>query len=234
MIRVSSIRFFLVVSPPASWMRVALVLVALTGCVMLWLNPADVDSALGSILLLQMFAASSGFMSDASRGHFDAVLVTGRPRWRIALASLMAAAAPGAVAWLAVVLLAAALGRGAEALSAQRLVAFFSVSSVSWALGLALPQAAAGGLWALLLVALALSRESAATFLSVVHSTPGSVAQVAHAAAAVAVCPFLLLGNFPGVTDPRVLLLDGVVVTSVAALGVWAVCRRDYSLAEPA
>lgn len=234
MIRVSSIRFFLVVSPPPSWMRVALVLVGLTGCVMLWLNPADVDSALGSILLLQMFAASSGFLSAASRGHFDSVLVSGRQRWHIALASLMAAASPGAVAWLAVAVLAAALGHGADALAAQRLVAFFSVSSVAWAIGLALPQAAAGGLWALVLVALALSRDSAGTYLSVVHSAPVGLAQLAQATAAVAICPFLLLGSFPGVTDPRVLALDLVVATSLAALGVWAVCRRDYSLAEPA
>ncbi|OFW05990.1 MAG: hypothetical protein A3H96_00185 [Acidobacteria bacterium RIFCSPLOWO2_02_FULL_67_36] len=234
MIRVPAIRFFLVVLPPPSWMRVALALAGLTGCAMLWLNPADVDSALGSVLLLQMFAASGGFMSAASRGHFDAVLVTGRPRWRIALGSLTAAAAPGAAVWFTVVLVAAALGRGAEAFAPQRLVAFASVSCVSWALGLALPPAAAGALWALVLVALALSRESAAAYLSIVHSAPATMAQLGHATAAVVVCPFLLLGNFPAVTDARVLLLDGVVAVSVTALGIRAVCRRDYSLAEPA
>ena len=234
MIRVPAIRFFLVVLAPPSWMRVALVLAGLAGCAMVWLNPADVDSALGSILLLQMFAASGGYFPAASRGHFDSLLVTGTPRWRLGMASLVASAAPGAAVWLVVVLTAVALGHGADALAPQRIVAFAGVSCIAWAIGLGLPQAAGGALWALLVVALALWRDSASAWSAIVHAAPATMAQVAQAAAAGAICPFLLLGNFPGMTDARVLALDAALAAVVAALGVHAVSRHDYSLAEPA
>jgi len=73
-IRASCLRFLFVVSPPATWMYAAFAASVLIGSATLWLNPADVDSAFGSILLLQMFSASSGFAGSAARGYFDPIL----------------------------------------------------------------------------------------------------------------------------------------------------------------
>ena len=158
MIRTSSLRYFLVVSPCPGWMRAAFGAALLLGCATLWLNPAELDSALGSILVLQMFSASNGYAALAARGHYDPLLVSGRSRRTIALANLSAAALPGVVAWVGVAVMASALGRADLALAPHRQVALLLASVVPWAGGLALPRMAAGAAWALALFTLASSR----------------------------------------------------------------------------
>ncbi len=137
MIRVTSARFFLVVAPCPSWMRVGFGAAVLMGGATVWFNPSDVDSALGSILLLQMFSASSGYASSAARGHFDPILVSDRSRASVAAGSLVAAALPGAIAWMLIVGWAAALGAGPVVLAPQRQAAFLIVSCTAWSAGLA-------------------------------------------------------------------------------------------------
>ena len=233
MIRASCLRFLLVVSPPAMWMYVAFAASVLIGAATLWLNPKDVDSAFGSILLLQMFAASSGFAGSAARGYFDPILAGGRSRNRIAMGSLVASTLPGVAAWLIIVLIAAALGHAGTALTFHRFVALILVSTIAWAGGLALPRMAAGGLWAFVLLTAALSRGAVADYLVVVQSPPAGVHDALASAAAFAICPYLLLGEFPAARDPIVVGADLCVVLTVAWSGFRYIGRREYSLVEP-
>lgn len=233
MIRVSSARFFLVVAPCPSWMRAAFGAAVLMGGATLWFNPSDVDSALGSILLLQMFSASSGYAASAARGHFDPILVSDRSRAGVAAGSLAAAALPGAIAWMLVVGWAAALGAGPAALAPQRLAAFVVVSCAAWSAGLAWPRMAAGAVWTTVLVTLALSRHSITDYLAVVQSVPHGVSQLSAATTACVVCPFLLLGDFAGVRDLRVVSLVLAAAVAAAAAGVRYIGARDYTLVEP-
>jgi hypothetical protein len=232
-IRVSSLRFLLVVSPPAAWMVAAFAASVLLGAVTLWLNPADVDSAFGSILLLQMFSASSGFAGPAGRGHFDPLLTGGRSRLRIAIGSLVASTLPGLVAWAVVVLIAVALGRGGTALAFHRQVALILVSAIAWAGGLALPRMAAGGLWAFVLLTAALSRGAIGDYLAVVQSPPAGLQASLASAAAFGVCPYLLLGEFPAARNLVVLGADLLLAWTMVWAGASYVCRRQYTLGEP-
>ena len=233
MIRASSLRFLLVVSPPAVWMVTAFGASVLLGAVTLWLNPADVDSAFGSILLLQMFSASGGFAGPAGRGHFDPLLVGGRSRLRVAIGSLVASTLPGLMAWAVVVLIAIALGRGATALSFHRQVALILVSAIAWAGGLALPRMAAGGIWAFVLLTAALSRGAIGDYLAIVQSAPAGLQAALASAAAFVVCPYLLLGEFPAARNLFVLSVDVALAWAVVWAGVSYVCRREYTLGEP-
>jgi hypothetical protein len=233
MIRASSLLFFLVVSPQAPWMSVAFAVAVVIAAATLWLNPADVDSALGSILLLQMFAASNGFAASASRGHFDPLLAGGRTRRQVAAGNLAASTLPGAAAWMTTALVSVALGGGGRAVAAHRCLAIVLVSAIAWAGGLALPKMAAGALWAFVLLSAALSRGVVTLCLSSVQSAPSGALDALASAATLAVCPFLLLGDFPAVRNAAVLAID----CSLALIVVWGgfrhLSRRDYTLVEP-
>src|SRR5688572_5427824 len=83
----SVVRFSYVTIPTAVWVRVGFAAAVAVGGFSMFLDPANgqLDSALATVLLLQMFAVSNGFASAAGRGHFDPILVSGRPRWLVAL-----------------------------------------------------------------------------------------------------------------------------------------------------
>jgi hypothetical protein len=215
-------------------MRIAFGAAVLIGGATLWLNPGDVDSAFGSILLLQMFSASSGYAGSAARGYYDPLLVSGRSRAGIALGSLIAAAAPGALAWLAIAAIATALGRGHSAFALHRQAALVLVSTAAWAAGLALPRMAAGALWSALLLTLTLSRGFVGEYLAVVQSPPANVYQGLSSAAAFAICPFLLLGEFAAAKDARVIGLDLLLAAALTWAGVSHITRRESCLVEPA
>lgn len=233
MIRVTSVRFFLTVSPAPGWMRVAFGAAVLMGAATLWLDPAEVDSALGTILFLQMFAASNAYASSAARGYFDPLLVSGRAMWRVAAGNFVAAALPGAISWAILVTMASALGYAAVAIAPQRQVALLIVSSAAWSAGLALPRMAGGALWAVVILTLAMSRGALADSLVMLQTPPTGFLQLLSAAAACAVCPFLLLGALPAALDLRVLALDLTAAVAVAVAGGRYVCRREHPLVEP-
>ena len=233
MIRASCLEFLLVVSPAATWMQAAFAASVLIGGVSLWLNPKEVDSAFAGILLLQMFSASSGFTVCAARGYCDPLLAGEASRGRIALASFVASTLPGLLAWLTIALIASVLGQARLAFAPPRVAALLLVSTVAWAGGLTLPRLAAGALWSFALLAIALSRGAAAQYLLMVQSTPADAAHVLLSAAILAVCPFLLLGDFAAAASLPVLTID----LSLAMLALWSgwryLSRREYGLMEP-
>lgn len=235
MIRVSAVRFFLVVMPTPPWLLAGFAVVAALGGYTLVLNPRDVDSAFGYILLLQMLAASSGYAAAASRGYLDPILVGGRSRLSIAFGSALAAALPGLIAWAVILLLALWEGDGApaRALALHRFAALLIVSGGAWALGLVLPRLAGGALWMMGMIGVAMSHGAIAQFVMILEA-PSSIGQVLLTAAACAACPLLLLGDNPGPADPRVVALALAMAAGLVGLAVWHVAVRDYTLKEPA
>jgi hypothetical protein len=59
------------------------------------IEPGRAASALTPILLLQLFACSSGFDVPARRGHYDLLLTHGETRHRIVVGHWLASAFPG-------------------------------------------------------------------------------------------------------------------------------------------
>ena len=234
MIRVSAPAFFLAVDPLPRWMWIAFAAAIVFGGWTPILDPWEIDSSLAPVLFLQMFAASGGFHASAARGHYDPILVRGGSRSAIALASLAASAAPGLTAWLTLVVAALMSGCPPElALAPHRHVAVALVSCGAWWAGLAIPRLAAGALWAVLLVAMAVSRTLLMEQLAVVQSRPGDVAEILASAAVFTVCPFLMLGSFAAALDPRVLAVTASAAGLMAWSGVRRVARHDYTLTEP-
>jgi hypothetical protein len=232
MIRTSCLQFLLVVAPAASWMHAAFAASVLIGAVTLWLNPKDVDSAFGSLLLLQMFSSSSGFGASASKGYFDPLLTGEQSRARVAIGSLIASTLPGIAAWTATALIAAVLGQPAAAFAVHRLAALGVVSAIAWAGGLALPRMAAGALWSFALLGIALSRGAAGQYLIAVQSIPADAPHVVMSAGIFAVCPFLLLGDFAAAGSAPVIVIDMCLALAAAWCGVRYLTRREYSLME--
>ncbi len=231
MIRVSAVRFFQVVAPVPRYVRCALGGAACLGAWMLWLNPGDVDSALASVLLLQMFAVSNGYAVAAGRGWFDPLLVAGRGRRTMAYANLVAAAWPGVATWLVLAGFETIARRGdwPAALAFHRLAALAIVTAGGWAAGLKLPRAGAAMAWIATLVVLASTRVLLPR-MAALQSPPRRLVEVAADALACIVCPFLLLGDMPAVRDPLVGLSVICVAAGCAAGGAAWVAARNVPL----
>ena len=192
-------------------------------------DPGELDSALGLVLVAQMFLASTGFTSRAFAGHFDPVLVAGSPRTRVAAAHWLASIAPGVMAWLALSIAGLILHSSAasSALAGRRLVALVIVSNVAWVAGYRLSRGAAGVLWLTILVGVLLQHNLRALSMSIDQGAHIWLADVI----VVLVCPFLLIGNRPYV-QPAVLALTAAVACAVALLVAVATSRLNVLLME--
>lgn len=186
-------------------------------------NPAELDSAAGLLLVVQMFLASTGFVSRAFAGHFDTVLVAGRSRRSAALAHWAVSIAPGVAGWMVLAVSALALG-GAHAVSAicgRRFIALVIVSNIAWIAGFRLPRGAAGVLWLTLLVAILLQQNLRALSMTInpAFSAWGWDVLV------LLVCPFVLIGDKPAVPSA---VLGGAAALS--CLAVWCVVSATTRL----
>jgi hypothetical protein len=233
-IRASALRFVLTVSPPPTWMLIAFAGSVIVGIATLWLNPDGIDAAFGSILLLQMFAASNVFSASASRGYFDPLLIGEHSRQRVAVGSLTAAALPGVVAWILLTLLAVTFGRWRMAVAPHRYLALGMVSVLSWAGGLAFPRVAVGPFWLFVLLSAALFREALTKYMPAMNSPPTSALDLLQWISAFALCPFLLLGDVPAASDSTVVASDLILLLIVVWCAVRYAERRDYALMDRA
>jgi hypothetical protein len=187
------VKFFAIVRQCPSYGLAVLAAVTALGIVTMAFNPAELDSALGMVLFVQMFLASTGFAVTSRRGHFDPVLVHGSERPAVLFVQWCASIAPGAIAWAILVGCAYAWSSPAawSAIAGTRVAAFVIVSAVAWVLGFLLPPGAGGAVWMGVLAALLLRR------VDVLASAAAqdSALAILRTAAALVVCPFLLLGT---------------------------------------
>lgn len=216
---VSPLRYFLVVHLHPGHQLAVLAGVAAVGLWTVAMSPGELDSALGMLLFVQMFLASTGFLPRARRGHFDPVLTSAAERHTVVIAHCCASALPGAIAWAIVAGADWAAGGAAfaSALAGRRLAALLIVSAMAWIAGFALARGAAGALWTAGLVT-ALLHRSDLLGPGPPPLSPSVFLVVRHAAAVVA-CPFLLLGTHaplvPGSTAAA------LFATAVCLLAAW-------------
>lgn len=149
------LRFFQAVPPVPSLLIGTFAVAVVVAALATLADPARAGHALGSILLLQLFAAASGFAAAARRGHYDLLLARGERRARIALVHWALSIAPGLLSW-GVVAAVETLARGAPGAAAATgtMAAMWLVSTVPWALTVALPRFAGAIGWLLLLALL--------------------------------------------------------------------------------
>jgi hypothetical protein len=223
-------RFFAVVPPVPRLTIGAFGVVTTAILVVVAFNPSRAPRALTPILLLQLFACSSGFDVPARRGHYDLLLTHAGSRRSVLLGHWMTSAAPGVICWLA---LAAAcrvvIGRDAGGFfTTGSLAAVCLVSTIPWAVTLRLPHFSGAIGWLLVVAVLSLVAPEAlsggaetsiagweswlqAAWVSLVYP-PILVGRSLHGAEALAAVPALL------------------VAMAVLTIGLWSAQWREIPL----
>src|SRR4051812_39571193 len=105
---------------------------AIAGCAAVVLDVRTAARTLAPVILLQLFAAASGFRVPARRGHYDLLFTGGVSRLAVAFAHWTMSVAPGVLAWLALVAGERAAG-GAALTTGGTIVAMVMVSTIPWA-----------------------------------------------------------------------------------------------------
>lgn len=151
--------FFRVVPPIPRLMGATFAAITCAAVIVVGIQPGRAAAALTPVLLLQLFAASSGFSVPARRGHYDLLLTIGESRRRIAVAHWLASILPGIVSWLIVAAaeLVATRGSAASALASGSITAVLLVSTLPWAMTVSLPRFAGAIGWLLALTIVAMS-----------------------------------------------------------------------------
>ena len=157
-------RFFRIVTPLPPLMLPAFAGVGGAAALLVLLEPERAGVAVIPLLLLQLFAASSGFMVPARRGHYDVLLAGGQRRVLVAAVHWAMSILPGVLTWLAVAAVEIVVtGRsGTMLLTSGTAAALLLVSTIPWSATIALPRftAAIGWLIALALLAVVLSPDN--------------------------------------------------------------------------
>jgi hypothetical protein len=223
------VRYFTVVRPYPGYGIAVLFGVTVLGVWTTNADPRELDSALGMLLLVHMFLASSGFAVVARRGHYDPLLVHGSDRASVLAVQWGASIAPGAIAWAILAEAGYAWNSPAawSALTGGRLAAFLIVSAVSWTIGFALPRGAGASLWMGLLIVLLLRHVS----LVPAAGANDSAIAILRSAGAIVVCPFLLLGTHVQIAAPAILAAL-CAATALLLLTIRRGSRLDVCLLE--
>jgi hypothetical protein len=189
------VRFFRVVSPLPPLMGITLMVTTAVSAAVVGMDPGRVQQALRPLLLLQLFACSSGFLIPACRGHYDLLLTAGESRLRIALVHWIMSLAPGAACWLVVALVEAVATRGGQgaARTSGTVLAWALVSSVPWAATVALPRFAGAIGWLLTLAVTAAAVPAAID--GPMFERLGAGTSWVEAAVAILVFPPLVVGE---------------------------------------
>jgi hypothetical protein len=153
---VYALRFFRVVTTLPTLILWTFAVVVMVGGAAIVRDPARSVGAMVPVLLLQLFAASSGFEVPARRGHYDLLLTSGHRRVWMALVHWATSVAPGVMAWLALAAFEGVASGWADRrlLTSGTVAAVGLVSTLPWAITLRLPRFSGGIGW---LLALAIS-----------------------------------------------------------------------------
>ena len=152
---VSPLRFFRIVPTQPTLMIWTFLVVVCVGAIAIVQEPSRSAGAMVPVLLLQLFAASSGFEVPARRGHYDLLLTSGQHRVWMALVHWMTSSAPGVLAWLMLATIETmSTGGQTRLLASGTFAAMGLVSTLPWAITVRLPRFSGGIGW---LLALAIS-----------------------------------------------------------------------------
>jgi hypothetical protein len=147
------LRFFRIMTTQPSLIVWTFVVLVLIGVVAVVRDPSRSVGAMAPMLLLQLFAASSGFEMPARRGHYDLLLTSGHRRVWMALVHWGTSVAPGVVAWLVLAAVERIASNGSETglLASGTVAAIGLVSTLPWAITVRLPRYSGGIGWLLVL-----------------------------------------------------------------------------------
>lgn len=211
------IRFFRVVSPLPPLMGVTFTATTAVSGMVVAIEPVRVHQALTPLLMLQLFACSSGFLIPARRGHYDLLLTAGESRLRIALVHWMMSWLPGLACWMVLAFVEAAATRGAQAaaLASGSILAWALVSTIPWAATVTLPRFAGAIGWLLALAVLAATVPTAVD--GRLFDVVGAGTSWFEAAVAVLVYPPLVVGE--NVVGSQGWLVVPAVLVAVVSMG---------------
>jgi hypothetical protein len=229
--RLSPIRCFAAISPPASPLVAVLAILAGGAAVLEIVDRGSSDWVLASIGLLQLFACSTGFVRHATRGYYDPILLASPHRRRLGFAHFFVASAPGFGAWIAAGA-AQAIAARSPAVPAFRpagWVGLLLVSSIPWAASIRGPRFVAGALWLTLTASLAISGKLLVP-LALLHSQPGWAGRHPIRALALGLAFPVVVPSLAW--SPAVLTVFASVAIAALAAGVETVARAEFPLAE--
>ena len=224
-------RFFFVVPPMPLLMIGALLVVTGVSAVVILVEPSRAAGALRPILLLQLFACSSGFDVPARRGHYDLLLTRGEPRRRVIVAHWAASALPGVLCWVLLAIVGYAVNNAssrAALLNAGTLSAVLFVSTIPWATTARLPRFSGAIGWLLILAMLSLAAPG--MLAADLSASIAEWKEWVRVAWAVLVYPPLLVGQRLDGRETLV-VVPGLLFAIVGLLiAFWSVDRRDIPL----
>lgn len=224
------IHFFAIVSPVPRLMKTTFWGVAACAVSVVAWDPSRATVALTPILALQLFATSSGFLLSARRGHYDLLLTRGHSRLRIAAVHWAVCAFPGIVSWAAVAVAEMVVtgGAGWSLVQAGTLSAVLVVSTVPWAVTVALPRFAGAVGWVVTLALLMAVRSPGEPprMVPALDSVAGRI----EAVVAVTLYPPLMVGQQLHGTSGALLVAPSVMaIASIACALAW-IRQQDIPL----
>jgi hypothetical protein len=189
----------------------ALGVVTAVGCGGIVVNVDLGSRVLVPVLVLQLFAAASGFRVPARRGHYDLLFTSGERRFNIAAGHWVMSVIPGVVAWL--VLAATEYVAGGRTLVASgTIVAVTLTSTVPWALTVPWPRSSGAIAWL------------------VVASSVAGMPVIGGGAPSTVLFPWLWVGvELLGRHSLTGLMLAMLGISSVGMAAAW-ICRLDVPL----
>src|SRR6185503_16419617 len=223
-------RFFLVVPPMPLLMVGGLFVATGVSAAVIVVEHSRASGALTPILLLQLFACSSGFDVPARRGHYDLLLTHGEARRGIIVAHWAASAFPGVLCWLALAIVDYTSNSGdsrAALFNRGTLSAVILVSTIPWATTVRLPRFSGAIGWLLIVAILSLAaprllaRDMSASIVGWNEWLKASGAVLAY--------PPLLVGQDLG--GRQTLVVPGLLFAmSTLLIACWSINRRDIPL----
>jgi len=180
-----ALRYFHVVKVVPPIFVAGFVVAVAVAAVRLTADSSAATDALTPVLLLNMFAASSGFQIPARRGYYDLLLTSGTRSWQIAAAHWLSSIAPGVISWMCIGLLELAASHGSRAVFAAggTCVAFLLVSLIAWAAGTPMPRGTAAVAWLLVMTIPPLARVASPVQLLGAHPDGPAMARLLSAVA---------------------------------------------------
>lgn len=228
----ATLRFFLLIARPGSdAVALALVLVAFAVYIGM-LGPTAYDQVFGIALLLQMFAASTGYRDRLRRGHFDPVLVGRASHWRIAAAHWVVSAGLGVAVWVVLTLIEVIVRprQWPNSLAPAEIATLLYISTAAWAITLPLPRYTGALAWLLLLIVL-LAAEQLAAMRVTFNPAPDTWTEALGSASRVFVFPFLLVFD-PAAAGARLLAVMAIGTGAVWVFGATLIRQFEASLVE--
>jgi hypothetical protein len=225
------LRFFAVVPPMPLLMIGAFGVVTAAVAVVVAFDTSRAPGALAPILLLQLFACSSGFDVPARRGHYDLLLTHAGSRRLVVFGHWLASACPGVASWLVLMAICrVAAGRDSSGVlfSSGSVAAVCLVSTIPWAITLRLPRFSGAVGWLLLISTMSLA---APWMLSIdADRSLHDWETWTRMAGTVLVYPPVLVGRSLHGMQALAVVPALLFAASALALAVWSADRRDIPL----